>query len=96
MNSNHLCVFDYETSSAKKNTTQILQIGAAILEPRSLKIVDEINLVAKYEDWDTVEAKALEVNHLTKEQLDEAPIIDVVWKEFTLFLKRYNRGNKWT
>jgi DNA polymerase III alpha subunit (gram-positive type) len=96
MNNNHLCVFDYETSSNKKNTTQILQIGAAILEPRSLKIVDEINLIAKYEDWDTVEAKALEVNHLTKEQLDEAPIIDVVWKEFTLFLKRYNKGNKWT
>lgn len=96
MNNNYLCVFDYETSSASPANTQILQIGAAILDPRSLNIVDEFNAVAKYDDWSTVNSKALEVNHLTKEQLDKAPIIDVVWKQFVMFINKYSKGNQWT
>lgn len=95
MNYNYLCVFDYETSSNKPSKAQVLQIGAAIVDPHSLEIIDEFNSLAKYEDWSKVEPKALKVNNITKEMLDEAPIIDVVWKQFMIFLKKYNKKNKW-
>lgn len=92
MNQNKLLVFDYETSSTKPNTTQILQIGAAVLHPRTLDVVEEFNSLAKYEEWSSVESKALEVNGLTKEILDEAPTIDIAWKQFTMFIRKYNTG----
>jgi DNA polymerase III alpha subunit (gram-positive type) len=93
MNNNYLCVYDFETSSPKPLSTQILQIGAAIIHPKSFDIVAEFNAVAKYENWDQVESKALEVNHLTKEQLDKAPDIKIVFADFVSFVQKYNIGN---
>jgi inhibitor of KinA sporulation pathway (predicted exonuclease) len=89
MNKNYLCNYDFETSSASPLTTQILQIGAAIIDPLSLKIVDEFNSLAKYENWDEVQPKALAVNNLTKEMLDNAPDIKIVFKDFVTFVQKY-------
>lgn len=93
MDNRNLCVFDFETSSADKETCQILQIGACIIDGKKLKIVDSFSSLVMPENFDTVEDGALAVNGLTIEVLKEAPTIDVVWPLFTGWIKKYYVGN---
>jgi DNA polymerase III epsilon subunit-like protein len=89
--------FDFETSSAIPATTQILSIGAAAIDPSTLEIIDEFYSLCKYEDWSSVQPKALEVNKLTKDELEKAPDIRIVFAEFVSFINKYNTGNSvWT
>lgn len=39
-----------------------------------------------------MEDDALQITHKTKEKLELAPTIDVVWSDFTAFLERYKKG----
>lgn len=48
--------------------------------------------MAKPESWDNVESEALTVNKLTKEELEKAPEIKLVWSQFVNWVQKYNRG----
>ena len=92
MNYNNICVFDFETSSADKNTCQILQIGAAIIDRWNLSVIDTFNCLAKPEDMETVEDEALQINRLKREDLEKAPDIKIVWGQFVNWVNKYNKS----
>ncbi len=97
MNNNHICVFDFETGGvnvqrgASKDEAEPLQIGALILDPRKLTIVDEYESLMCPLRPDKVHPRALEVNHLTLEQVKAARHPKVVWQEFTRWVKQYQK-----
>lgn len=86
----HFCVFDFETSSCNPSTTQVLQIGACIINKNNLEIVDEFSSLVKPDDPDTLEEGALRVNGLTKEQLEKAPPVDTIFPMWAKWIKSYN------
>lgn len=92
-NNNNIAVFDFETSSANTTKAQVLSIGCVILDSDNLKQKDEFYSLCKYEDWSTVEPKALSINKLTKDMLDKAPDIKIVFGDFVSFLNKYKVGN---
>lgn len=87
-------MLDLETSSLDINTAQILEIGAVCLHPQTLNICSEFSSKAKPEDWNLVEASALAVNKLTKEELETAPDIKIVFAQFTSWVQQFARNNK--
>lgn len=89
-NYKHFCVFDFETGSKFPATTQILQIGAAILHKNNLEIVDTFQSLCKPKDMDAVEDEALKINHITREQLEDAPDIDIVFRTWANWIKNWN------
>lgn len=92
MNYNNICVFDFETSSADKNTCQVLQIGAAIIDRWNLNIIDTFNCLAKPDDMDAVEDEALQINRLKREDLAKAPDIKIVWGQFVNWVNKHNKS----
>ena len=86
----HFCVFDFETGSVDPSSTQILQIGASIIHKNNLEIVDSFTSLAKPKHMDLVEDGALAVNHITREQLEDAPDIDVVFKMWADWILQWN------
>jgi inhibitor of KinA sporulation pathway (predicted exonuclease) len=96
MNNNYICVFDLETSSAKPSTTQILSLGAVILDARSLEQKSEFYSLFKPTDVSAVEEGALKVNNLTLEELDKAPETPVIFSQFVSWLTQYNKSRSKT
>jgi hypothetical protein len=45
-------------------------------------------------DMDNLEPRALEINRKTKEELEEAPLQEVVWKQFATFCAQFTLGGK--
>lgn len=92
MNKNFLVVYDYETSSVNPYTTQILSIGANIIDPRSLEKKDEFYSLLKPEDFDSIQEEALKINKLTREELQQAPESKIIFAQFVRWVQKYNRG----
>jgi DNA polymerase III epsilon subunit-like protein len=90
MDRRHICVFDFETGGLNLEKCEILQIGALILHRTSLKVMDAYKSLMKPLDFDGLDEKALKVNGLTKEQLQEAPEAKVVFPEFCEWIKKFN------
>jgi inhibitor of KinA sporulation pathway (predicted exonuclease) len=93
MNYNHLCIFDFETGDKFIETADIIQIGALMLDPRTLSICDKFYSNAKPPNFDNVKQEALDVNHITKEEIEKAPDIKLVWEQFVSWVNRFNRGS---
>lgn len=90
---------DLETGGKNPERCQITQIAAIILNPRSLKVVDTFNQECRLEtdeeklqklELDPVEQEALNVTGKTIEGLSTKPSEAMVWKQFAIFLKKYN------
>lgn len=107
MNSNHICVFDFETGSTDPRKTQPIQFAAIMIDGRKLEIIPDSIFTSyikpieesKCEEYglDPVGEDALKVNKITPEQLLLAPPINVVWPEFINYLNQYNsKKTKWT
>jgi DNA polymerase III epsilon subunit-like protein len=92
MNYNNICVFDFETSGINKNTCEVLQIGAAIVDRWNLEVVDTFNSLAKPEDMDAIEEEALQINRIKREDLEVAPDIKIVWGQFVNWVNKYNKS----
>lgn len=100
INYNTLIVWDTETGSVDPHTTEVLQIAAVAINPRSLKVIEgsEFNIYCKPRDWGKVEEGALRVNKLSKEIIDEKGFeLKTAWTQFTEYLQSFNRkGSKFT
>lgn len=100
INYNTLIVWDTETGSVDPSTTDVLQIAAVAINPRSLKVIEgsEFNIYCKPATWDTVQDGALKVNKLSKEFIEEKGFeLKTAWKQFTDYLQSFNRkGSKFT
>lgn len=98
INSLDYIVFDFETSGVDIKTLEPLQLAAVVIDGRSLEIkesetfqsymkppVDDLTAFCK------ASKGALDVNKITQEQLENAPMQSVVWKSFVEYVTRYNK-----
>lgn len=106
MNNNYICVYDYETGGKFANKSQPIQIGAIIIDPKKLSVVDGgefESLMRPIEDKDCemfgvepIQDEALKVNHKTRDELKNAPDAKAVFKKFNEWLANFNTGsNDW-
>lgn len=95
--------YDFETGGLNPNRCQITQLSAIVLNPRTFEPIDgavfnaEVNPIWDEEKavslgLDPVAQEALDKTHKTKEQLQKCSTIDIVWKEYVEFVKRYKTG----
>lgn len=89
---NALICYDYESISSNPDTTEPCEIAAKIINPRTLKVVEggEFTSLMKPTDFSLVEEKALEVNHITRAELESAPEQETVFKDFVRFCQKFN------
>jgi len=93
-NNNKICVYDYETGGTNPLTTPILSIGAVIVEPTDLKIIDEFYSLSQPDEkgFAKIQDGALAVNNLTREEIKKAVPEKIVWKDFTTFIGKHKKG----
>ena len=98
------CVFDFETGSRNPDNTQVTQLAAIMLDPRSLKIkaggefnceirayIDDEVAIAK--GLDPLEEDALRITGKTREEIDNAQELTIVWDKFASWVKKFNKSN---
>tara|TARA_R110000803_G_scaffold41244_3_gene88734 strand:- start:497 stop:1195 length:699 start_codon:yes stop_codon:yes gene_type:complete len=105
MNTKNICVFDFETDSPKPDTCNPVQLGAIMVHPIKLTLIDsaefcsdmrpldfdEPDYAEKHKD--TIEWHAKTAKCTTAEVLkrwDEAPPQKDVWTTFLSWLSRYH------
>lgn len=107
MNFNNIIFLDFETGSKNPNKTQPIQLAAVCIHARKLEIIkgsefqsyikpvsDEI---AKANNLDPIQDEALKVNKISREILETAPQLDVVWKQFVNYVDSFNyKKNLWS
>ncbi len=90
MDNKHFCVFDFETGQKNKNIAEIIQIGAVILDRNSFKIKDKFETLMKPEDFDALEDEALQINGISREQLQDAPEASVMFPTWAKWIQKHN------
>lgn len=105
---NNICFLDFETGSRNANTTQPTELGAVMIDPRSLEIFEDGEFSslmkpilddeeAKKKKLDPLEEEALRKTHITREMLENAPDTKIVWKEFCAWVNKFNyKDTIWT
>lgn len=95
-------LLDFETGSRNPHRTQPTQIAALALDGRNFKLKGTFNSEIKpiLDDekaislgLDPIEDEALKITHKTREGLDNAPTLKVVWNKFVKFVNQYNWKN---
>lgn len=99
-NNNYYAVYDFETSGIDPEICQPLSLGVVIVHPKKLEIVSEFYSLIKFENLEELQSEkgkeALEKNKLKIEDLEVAPSLQNVWKNFVSFIKQYKMGsNSW-
>ncbi len=96
INENYLIVLDFETGSSSAFDPIPLEVAALVIDPRTLKRVPNATfetLIKPHCGWDGVQAKALEVNKLDKDEVDEKGVEEPVFFDlFTKFFKKVCQG----
>lgn len=105
MNFNHYCFFDFETTGKNKYTAQPVQLAAAIVDGRKLTVLDRFESLVKPEfdekvcekkNWAPLTEESIKIHGKTKEMLEKAPNLKIVWSNFVAFVQRYNpKKDKW-
>jgi DNA polymerase III epsilon subunit-like protein len=92
-------IFDTETGSRNPRKAQLTQIAAIALDGRNFAVKGQFNSEIKpiFDDekaislgLDPVQDEALKITHKTREKLEQAPSINVVWPKFVKFVNQYN------
>lgn len=103
MKINNYIFLDLETGSKNKNKTQPTQLAAIALDGRTGKIIQNSEFCSyikpifdeaecKKAGVDSIQNEALEITKITIEQLEAAPDIKTVWKDFCEYVERFNVG----
>ena len=96
INENFIVVFDMETNSL--NEPWPVELCSCVINPRSLEIVpnEQFSSLCKPPSDVIIEDKALEINHIKREDIEKAPLVEVVWPQFIEWVGRFNKKkNKW-
>ena len=93
INDRYIIVYDFETCGKDPHTTEITQVAAQVIDPRTLELGPTFNSECKVLNEDLVEQKALEVTGKTIEQIRKAPGPEVVWAAFTDYCHMYNKSS---
>ena len=102
MNYNSICCYDFETGSPNPSTCSVIQIAAEMIHGRNLYVTDKFSAYVR-PDWDDKEATTDETidwhcrnKGVSKKKfvdmLNECPPIDIVWKNFSSWVDKYNWG----
>jgi len=86
----HLCVLDFETGGKDKTSCEVLSIGSVIIHSGTLQIIDEFTSLVQPRNFDALEEEALKVNGLTREQLAEAPLPDIIFPAWAKWIQNHN------
>jgi len=94
-------VADFETGGLDCKKHEPIELAAVAIDPYKLEIVPNSEFCSLMRPLfpDNLEAKALEVNGRTKEELlhPDVPHPKSVWTDFCRYAKSYNKGNsRWT
>lgn len=94
MNSNTIIVFDFETGSLDINKCEVIQVAAMAIDKKNLEPIKDavFETLIKPRDFNNLQDEALAINKKTREELKQAPNLDVVWKRFIEFLSMFNAG----
>lgn len=94
MNSNAIIVFDFETGSLDINKCEVIQVAAMAIDRKNLEPINDavFETLIKPRDFNNLQDEALAVNKKTREELKNAPSLEVVWKKFVNFLSMFNAG----
>lgn len=101
MNNLYYIVFDFETGGLKSDYHEAIEIAGKAYHPRTLEPIPkemggEFVSLMKPMYPDRLDAKALEVNGRTVEELMKAPDQKVIWNEFINWVGTFNKeGTKW-
>lgn len=100
INQNYLCVFDFETGSLATLDPVPLELAAVMVDPRTLERVPGSTfntLIKPALGWEAVTAEALDINKITKEQVDAEGLEEkVAFDAFVGFVKKFSKtANKW-
>jgi DNA polymerase III epsilon subunit-like protein len=99
-------VLDFETTSKSPYKCQPIQLAAAAVDSKKLEIIGKFNSYIK-PIFDAEKCKELgldpyneeetyNITKIKKEQLESAPELKVVWKNFDSFVNSYNyKKSKW-
>lgn len=95
MNFNKFVVFDLETGSASPQKAEIIEVAAAALDRKTLKVIDTIELKMRPEDMEAVEDGALQVTGFIRSEVEKYPATSVVWPTFVNWINKHNtsKGN---
>jgi DNA polymerase-3 subunit epsilon len=85
---------DTETTGLSPKTQDVIQIGAVIMENKT--IIEEINVKCQPIHWDTINSYALKVNNHTIEQLHTLDDPKETWKKFYDFVVKNFKDEKYT
>lgn len=92
-------VYDFETGGRNPETCQPTQIAAIALDGRNLRKKGEFQSMIRAEVDDELaiakglaplEEGALKVTGHTREEIDAAPELPIVWQKFVAFVNRFN------
>ncbi len=92
MNYKDYIVFDFETTGVRIGYHEPIQIGAVVVDPRTLEIRQGASFQSLMRPLhpDRADEKALQINGRTLSELAAAPHPKLVWKEFSNFVQQYN------
>lgn len=99
INANPIAVFDFETTGLDTNTNYPIEIACQIYDPFNLEPIPNafFESLAKPPKDHLIDPKALEICKISLEEIQKAPSIEIVWKEFVDFIKKHNvEKNGWT
>lgn len=86
----HIVVLDFETGGKDRETCEVIQIGATVIDRNSLAIKDQFESLMKPASPDKLEDEALGVNGITREQLATAPEASLVFPSFAKWIQKHN------
>lgn len=97
----NLVVFDFETGSDDKNTTEITQIGAVAINPRTLRpfpgtdsTFNSLMRPSDAYDPDIITDDALRITKQNRDVLAAAPEAEEVWHKFAKWVARWGMNGK--
>lgn len=92
----NVIVFDFETSSAKKSSCEIVQVAAVALNPATMKPYPgaEFNSLMRPLDWDSFDDETIAIHKKTREELAKAPLPEEVWTRFATWARQFTLGSQ--
>jgi len=93
MDKRYIISLDLETSSLDTKNCEILEIGAIAINPINFTIADKFSSLVKPDKMDEISQSALDVNRISKDELESAPVSKVVFDMFGEWITKFNYSN---
>lgn len=107
MNYKDICFYDFETTSPNPYKCQPIQLASVIIDTRKLEI-REGSLFCSYikpefdsekcakHGFDELSDEVTKITGITKDNLVDAPSLELVWSQFKTYIQKYNPSkSKW-